>query len=184
MAVTRVRRAVLAPLSFGLPAVLVRVASCRRSRWWRSPGSKARPQKPRSSKVLTLALRSMNGVGSSTPFLITRTTPFFCQTNRRPSGANAMPTSVNGARVATTSAEKSGSANVSAWASRAAKTARPMQRAAAKRRPSAPRSQIRCSPLGGVLVGCYPRRAWFRAASRSADHGALHVSLHSIGGTL
>ncbi len=52
---------------------------------------------PRSSNVLTLALRSMNGVDSSTPFLMIRTTPFFCQTNRRPSGAHAMPTSEYGA---------------------------------------------------------------------------------------
>ena len=79
-------------------------------------GSNARPQNPRSSNVLTLALRSMNGVGSSCPFLITRTTPFFCQTNMRPSGANAMPTRVNGERVAILSVANPESLKVSAAA--------------------------------------------------------------------
>ena len=77
-------------------------------------GSNARPHIPLSSKVFTFALRSMNGVGSMTPFLMIRTTPFFCQTKSRPSGANARPTSVNGGTVATTSVAKPGSANVSA----------------------------------------------------------------------
>ena len=54
----------------------------------------------------------MNGVGSSTPCLITRTMPFFCQTNRRPSGAHAMPTTVYGAKVASTSEVKLGAAKV------------------------------------------------------------------------
>ena len=47
-----------------------------------------------------LALRSMNGVGSNCPFLITQTIPFFCHTKRRPSGAKAMQTSVKGGTLA------------------------------------------------------------------------------------
>ena len=58
----------------------------------------------------------MNGVGSSSPFLITRTTPFFCQTNRRPSGAKARPTSVYGGTVATVSVANPESVKVSAAA--------------------------------------------------------------------
>ena len=79
-------------------------------------GSNARPQNPRSSNVFTLALRSMNGVGSSCPFLITRTMPFFCHTNRRPSGAKAMPTRVYGGTVATLSVANPESEKVSAAA--------------------------------------------------------------------
>jgi len=35
------------------------------------------PHIPRSSYVLTFALRSINGVGRRTPFLMIRMTPFF-----------------------------------------------------------------------------------------------------------
>src|SRR5262245_37074292 len=77
-------------------------------------GWKASPHMPRSSKVLTRALKSRNGVGSSTPFLTIRTTPFFCQMNKRPSGAQASPTTLNGERVATASDVKLGS--VKTWA--------------------------------------------------------------------
>ena len=66
--------------------------------------------------MFTLALRSMNGVGSSSPFLMMRTTPFFCHTNMRPSGANARPTSVNGGTVATLSVANPESVKVSAAA--------------------------------------------------------------------
>ena len=79
-------------------------------------GSNARPQNPRSSNVFTLALRSMNGVDSNCPFLITRTTPFFCHTNRRPSGAKAMPTRVYGGTVAILSVANPESLKVSAAA--------------------------------------------------------------------
>jgi hypothetical protein len=43
-----------------------------------------------------------------------RTTPFFCQTNRRPSGAKAIPTGVNCGSVATTCVVNPGAENVSA----------------------------------------------------------------------
>jgi hypothetical protein len=74
------------------------------------------PQKPRSSNVFTFALRSMNGVGSSWPFLITRMTPFFSQMNSRPSGAHAIPTSEYGGKLAIVSVAKPLSLNVSATA--------------------------------------------------------------------
>ena len=45
-----------------------------------------------------------------------RTTPFFCHTNMRPSGAKAKPTSVNGGTVATVSVANPDAVNVSAAA--------------------------------------------------------------------
>ncbi len=74
---------------------------------------------PRSSNVLTLALKSRNGCGCNTPFTITRTTPFFCQTNMSPLGAQRSPTRVNGLTVATSELLKLGSANVCARAGNA-----------------------------------------------------------------
>ena len=76
----------------------------------------------------------MNGVGSSCPFLMMRMTPFFCHTNMRPSGANAMPTSEYGRHVATVSVVNAGSVKSSADArcgcrtSRAATTTNTMNR--------------------------------------------------------
>src|SRR5262245_4566371 len=74
-------------------------------------GSKANPHMPLSLNVFTLALKSKNGVESKAPFLNTFTTPFFCQMNMRPSGAQATPTGPKVGRVVTNSDTKPASLN-------------------------------------------------------------------------
>src|SRR4030095_727841 len=113
LAVTLVSRLVRGFESFGLPKGS-NVYDMYTYPLFAKSGWKARPQNPRSSNVLTFALRSMKGVGRSTPCLMTLTTPFFCHTNRRPSGAHASPTTVKGGKVATTSDTNPGSLKV--WA--------------------------------------------------------------------
>src|SRR5688572_16948343 len=56
-------------------------------------GSNTTPTNPRSATKLTS--RETNGVGRSTPFLITRRSPSCSQIKIRPSGANAMVVGFN-----------------------------------------------------------------------------------------